>query len=46
MSISKNSEKAGFILMRDCCWEETPETFSEFNDAVEYKKQNKWKSQK
>lgn len=46
MSIGKNGEKDGFVLMCDCCWEEAPERFSEFYDAVEYKKSEGWKSQK
>lgn len=34
-----------YILICDICGDEAPEDFSEFDDAVEYKKEEGWKSQ-
>jgi len=35
-----------FILYCDICGEKADEDFNKFMDAVDYKKQNGWKSQK
>ncbi len=35
-----------YFLVCDVCGEKADEPFSEFDDAVEYKKENGWKSQK
>ena len=35
-----------YSLTCDICQEEAPEQFFDFSEAVDYKKQNGWKSQK
>jgi len=35
-----------YTLTCDICGEDAPETFDDFYDAVQYKKDNGWKSQK
>ena len=35
-----------YTLTCDICGEDAPETFDDFYDAVQYKKDNDWKSQK
>ena len=35
-----------YSLTCDICGQDAPEEFFEFDDAVSYKKQNGWKSQK
>jgi hypothetical protein len=35
-----------YTLICDICGENAPETFDDFYDAVRYKKNNGWKSQK
>ena len=35
-----------YFLVCDICGEEADEDFDDFYDAVEYKKENDWKSQK
>lgn len=35
-----------YILYCDICGEEADEDFFDFHDAVDYKKDNNWKSQK
>ena len=36
----------GYILICDICGEVNAETFYDFSDAVDYKKENDWKSRK
>ena len=36
----------GFTLTCDVCGEEAEETFDDFYDAVQFKKDNDWKSQR
>lgn len=39
-------EYGSFTLLCDICYEEDPHSFIDFYDAVDYKKENGWKSQK
>ena len=39
-------DKFSYTLTCDICGEDAPESFSNFYEAVQYKKQNGWKSQK
>lgn len=39
------NKRDGFVLICDICGEEAPDSFDFFNQAVEYKKENGWKSQ-
>lgn len=42
--IDKNNGQ--YTLTCDLCGEEAPKKFDDFNDAVQYKKDEGWKSQK
>lgn len=39
-------EYGSFTLSCDICYEKAPYSFADFYDAVDYKKENGWKSQK
>lgn len=41
-----DKQSGQYYLICDICGEEAEETFDDFYDAVEYKKENGWKSQK
>jgi len=41
-----DKQSGRYHLICDICGEEAEETFDDFYDAVEYKKENGWKSQK
>ena len=46
MTIEKSTSFSGYDLVCDICGESAGKGFLDFRDAVDYKKQNGWKSQK
>jgi len=45
MAIDKLPDGGGYALVCDVCWE-VPYSSDDFNDVVDHKKENGWKSRK